>query len=317
MRNPVRSLLAATVVLLVVAAGCAHDQKVTAGGSSTTVPDPGEPTTTTTAPPTTEVVQPGGYHDLVFRVVDCCGFTSADVALTSLPIISVMGDGTALLAGEGLPGGGDPGDGAALPNIRRGNVPPDALAALIEQARADGFLDHEVDFGTPGVTDLAYTTVTMVVDGTTHTLSAYALGYHSDPAEPRPQDGGTGVSAAQEELRTKLSALISSARDAVHDPARAYVPERISVFALPVPDASNGVVTPTVRPWPLDDPGAWAAGPAGVERCRTYAGADAQTVFAAAQAASVADIWGVTGKATHRLEFRPLLPDETSKCEQT
>lgn len=295
-------LLALPLALLLGLSACGSDGEDVSAGGDTTAPAPDG---STTAPPVS--VAPGEPDEVVIRVETAGGFVPVDVALATLPELSIMGDGTALVTGPQTmqyPG-------SALPNLLQGSVAPEVVADLITAAREAGLLDGEIDFGTPGITDMASTSVTLSVDGEVTVQSAYALSFE-DPAAVDQ------LTPEQSEARTKLADFITAAQEAVRDASRVYTPERVSVFRLPVFDGVEGGIDPGVATWPLDDPFAWPASSA-TEGCQTYEGEDAATVIAAAVDTNTATNWSIDAgpgadPVPFRLVFRPLLPDETQRC---
>jgi hypothetical protein len=189
--------------------------------------------------------------------------------------------------------------GPALPNVQEFRLTRSGLARVVDDARAAGLLDSSPpDYGDPGITDQATTTVTVSVGGTTHRVEVYALGF----------DGRvSGVTAEQRENRQRLERLIRRAGDpsalggdVVPGSSRRYEPATLAVLVRPA-DTTGG----DVRAWPLADL-------AGID-CVALSGADRTAVLDAARTAGAGDTW-TSGDATYQLTFRPLLPDERS-CE--
>ena len=319
MRNLFR-LIALPVALLLVAAACGSDQQDVRADPPTSTTSPGG---TTDRPPTDP--PPSVYNvsrqadDVVFRVNDCCGYVPAEIALGSVPSLSILGDGTVITVGpttQQYPP-------HALPNLLTNATSPMSIDRLITEAQDAGLLDADVDFGQPGITDMASTTVTLTFDGKQHTISAYAL------SADTPSEAESGLTAKQIANRKALVALLQAANNAGGDAFGTFEPKAVSVYVLPVPENGGveGGVDPGQAVWPLDDPTAWPKQTESSYVCNTYSGDDAVKALAAAKGASTATNWslgsttpttGPAGNTTSpppfRLVFRPLLPDEKTAC---
>jgi hypothetical protein len=225
------------------------------------------------------------------RVVTEGGFTAETRRPAHLPQLSVFGDGRVVVIGPTAlqyPG-------PALPNLQEFRVTRAGLARILETARAAGLLDDAVpDYGDPGVTDQATTTVTVRADGITRRVDVYALGFRGRVS---------GVTPEQSEQRDRLQQFIELAGDAgalgddvVAGSERRYEPTALAVRVEPA-DASDG----ETHGWPLGDL-------AGAE-CAVHRGADVARALDVARTAHEGDAWESAG-ATYTVTFRPLLPDE-------
>jgi hypothetical protein len=210
-----------------------------------------------------------------------------------LPKLSVFGDGRVVVVGPTTleyPG-------PALPNLQEFRVTPDGLTRILDAARAAGLLgDEPPDYGEPGITDQATTTVTVHADGVTRRADAYALGFKGRLS---------GVTPEQDENRRRLERFIEQAgdvaalrNDVVSRSERRYEPGAIAVLVR----LSDATGTDT-HAWPLGDL-------AGTD-CVVFTGSDLGSVVAAARAAREGEAWTSAG-ASYDLDFRPLLPDEHS-----
>jgi hypothetical protein len=234
---------------------------------------------------------PTGPDEVVVRVVTEGGFTAETRRPAHLPQLSVFGDGRVVVIGPTAlqyPG-------PALPNLQEFRVTRAGLARILETARAAGLLDDAVpDYGDPGVTDQATTTVTVRADGITRRVDVYALGFRGRVS---------GVTPEQSEQRDRLQQFIELAGDAgalgddvVAGSERRYEPTALAVRVEPA-DASDG----ETHGWPLGDL-------AGAE-CAVHRGADVARALDVARTAHEGDAWESAG-ATYTVTFRPLLPDE-------
>ena len=231
---------------------------------------------------------PAGADEVVLRVVSQGEFAAESRQPAQLPRLSVYGDGRVIILGPTtleFPG-------PALPNVQEFRLTREGLTRVVDDARNAGLLDDPPpDYGDPGITDQATTTVTVRTNGTTRRVAVYALNF-SD-----------GVTVEQRENRQRLERLIQRAgdpdlqrRDVLAGSERRYEPASLAVLVRPS-DMTDG----DVRDWPLGDL-------AGTD-CVVLTGADAATASAAARGTSDGDAWESAG-ATYTVTFRPLLPDE-------
>jgi hypothetical protein len=229
----------------------------------------------------------------VLRVVSQGGFAAESRQPAQLPRLSVYGDGRVIILGPTtleFPG-------PALPNVQEFRLTREGLTRVVDDARDAGLLDDPPpDYGDPGITDQATTTVTVRTNGTTRQVAVYALNL-SD-----------GVTAEQRENRQRLERLIQRAGDpdsqrgdVVPGSQRRYEPAALAVLARP----SDATGTDT-HAWPLGDL-------AGTD-CVVFTGGDVTTGVEAARSAREGDAWESAG-ATYSVVFRPLLPDERN-CDE-
>jgi hypothetical protein len=233
---------------------------------------------------------PDRSDELVLRVVTRGGFAAEASQRGRVPQLSVFVDGRAITLGPTtleFPG-------PALPNLQEFRLTREGLARIIDEARNAGLLDDPPpDFGDAGSTDQPTTTVTVSVDGRTRRVDVYAL------------EVDEGLTADQRENRQRLRALIQLAGDA--DALRAFVvPDsgrRYEPTALAVLIRQSNTTGGEKRAWPLGDLEGM--------RCVVVRGNDLNSVLEAARSAREDDRWESAG-ATYALEFRPLLPDQSS-----
>jgi hypothetical protein len=235
----------------------------------------------------------GAASDLVVQVTVGGGFVPVDAALSTVPTVTVLADGTVLTPGIVTmiyPG-------PAVSPIQEAHVDPADVDALVAKARELGLLDGPLDFGQPAISDAPTTSVTIVADGVRHTHDAYALSM-GDGA------GSAGVDATAAANRTALAELVAAAQalgvgDAEWEPD-AYA---VTVIGPATPDPSQPA-RPAVD-WPL----ATAPATTGDYACTVVDGADAATLGAALASADQATPW-VIGGVEYDLAFRPLVPGD-------
>ncbi|HKH26583.1 MAG TPA: hypothetical protein VKB11_05530, partial [Acidimicrobiia bacterium] len=208
---------------------------------------------------------PVGTDEVVVRVVTSGGFAAESRQPAQLPQLSVFGDGRLIVYGPTtlqFPG-------PALPNLQEVRVTGAGLRRIVDEARAAGLLDDPPpDYGEPGVTDQATTTVTVRAGSTTRQVEVYALGFKGRVS---------GVTPEHSENRRRLQQFIQLAGDpgaldeeVVRDSERRYEPAALAVLVRPS-DSTEG----DTRAWPLGDLAA--------TDCTVYTDGDLGTVLDAAR----------------------------------
>jgi hypothetical protein len=265
------SALAAVAAVALALAAC--------GGSSSSAGGSGPPRPS------------AGPDEVVVRVLTSGGFTAESRQAAHLPEVSVFGDGRVVVVGPTtleFPG-------PALPNLQELRVTDDGLTRILRAARDAGLLDDAApDYGDPGVTDQATTTVTVRTDGRTRQVEVYALAFKGRVS---------GVTPEQNENRDRLERFIELTGDAgalgddvVAGSERRYEPTALAVLVRPA-DASD------------DDTHAWPLGDLAGTDCVVITGSNLAAVVGAARTAREREAWTSAG-STYSVVFRPLLPDE-------
>jgi hypothetical protein len=242
--------------------------------------------------------RPGPRGDAVaIRISVGGGFSPQGLDFASVPTV-VLHDGTVLTGGAitlQFPGP------AVLPVVT-GRLDQHAVDELLGAAREAG-LDGSPDYGTPGVTDLASTTVQVDLDGELHEVSAYALGF-----EEGDSSAGAGLTAGQRAARAELQAFVQRVSDA----ATAAATEPYAPAAYQVEAYEAGPVDPSADPplpneldWPLAEP--LVAG-----RCLEVAGADADALARALEQATSITRWH-SGEQVLTIAVKTVLPG-TDPC---
>jgi hypothetical protein len=247
-------------------------------------------------------------EDIVFQVTTGGGFVDLDVHLTTMPSLTVYGDGRALVVDPGQ--GWSPGD--MLP-VAAGRVDDGEMDALVGAAQSSGLFDGDVpDFGTPAITDVGGTTVTFDDGhGAAVTVDAYALDEYGDDYS---HEGN--LDDAQRERRRALRGLITAAEEAVDD-TTPYQPDRLRVFDMTghgsfSDDSPDG----SAVDWPGPDFDALFADTADADDddfdppCAAVQGADATAVADAAAGRATGTRWRDGSGDVRALVLRPLLPGE-------
>src|SRR5918999_4386655 len=115
---------------------------------------------------------PTGPDQLVLRIDSGGGFVPPEFLLTDLPDLSLLGDGRLVVLGPQI----EIYPGPALPNLQVRQLTRDGMQALLEAAREAGLFGPDAHYDNRCVADVPTTTFTLVAEGKTHMISAYALG---------------------------------------------------------------------------------------------------------------------------------------------
>jgi hypothetical protein len=252
------------------------------------------------------IQHPTGVDDLVLRMAVGGGFVPVEYNLKAVPAVSIYGDGRMIVEGPVI----EIYPGPAMPNLQVSRLTEEALQAILVEAEKAGLLGEDASYDYPCVTDLPTTTFTVVAEGTTHTVSAYALGF---------EEGTTGTCDGAEgdaEARAALVAFSQKLGDLSWLPegsvsaAEPYTPTEMRVYVRPY--QADPQLAQTSTPWPIDPPLAEFGEPdpnLGDTRCGVVSGSDLETLLPDAQAANELTPWTSEG-SEYGLIFRPLLPDE-------
>lgn len=245
-----------------------------------------------------------GSSDLVLRVDMVGGFVPPQYVLTSVPTFSLYGDGTAIFTGPQIEIYPSP----ALPPVLSSRLTGSGMQKVLEAARDAGlFVDASYD-DFCGVADVGSTVFTTTVEGATHTVSAYALGF----------DGCTDNVEARATLFAFLGTLtdlswLESEMDIV-GPTGPYAYTSMAIFVEPYAPYDDPTLPQQEVAWPLATPLASFGGDpiSGLEtRCGVVTGADLETLRPLFESTNQMTPWTSEGERWH-LALRPLLPDETA-----
>lgn len=293
-----RGLMIAAAVPLLLLGACARPGTA---GSDAAAPGTGS------AGPVTEratTAPPSGSGTLALRVEHRGGFVPAETIPSRIPLFSVYSDGRAL--SEGPVPAIYP--GPALPNLQEIRLSPERVRELTTAAVTAGVRSGG-DFGVPGVADIPSTRISVVTDQGEQVVEVMALN------EASPDD--TALTPAQHAARKRLSAWLASLSamfaDAASPPAAPYQPQKLAVLAQPYQETGDGFGGDPVK-WPAAAtlPGGFLNEQLKIN-CLTVEGTEKDAVLAAARKANQRTPWESGGKKW-QVQFRPLLPDETS-CE--
>jgi hypothetical protein len=253
---------------------------------------------------------PTGPDDLVIRIAQGGGFVPVEYNLRALPGISIYGDGRMIVEGPQI----EIYPGPALPNLQVRRLTEEAIQAILEEARKAGLLGADATYDYPCVTDLPTTTFTVVAEGRTHTVSAYALGFEQGTTGSCGGMNGIEVDAEARaklfDFQVELGGLDSWLPEGSIGREQAFEPSEMRLYVLPY----RGDRTLQQEPvdWPLA-PELDAFGEPDPNltdiRCGVVAGEDLATLLQDARSANELTPWTSDGDE-FALIFRPLLPDE-------
>lgn len=244
-----------------------------------------------------------GSDQLVLRITSGGGLVPMNVLLTQTPWFALYGDGRIVVRGpatESYPG-------PLLPNLRQIQVTPAEIQKILAAADQAGLLGPDASFNATDIFDASSTSFTTIVDGKTHSIGAYALGYE-----------GATMDAAMIEARKRLSGFEDKAGDMptflgreVSD-AGAYDATSMRLFTSPTDLSDPASLTHQVVAWPLSvDPGtAGEATKLPQTRCLVVTGSDLEAFLTVARKANTLTIW-TYGADRYSVSVRPLYPDET------
>ena len=280
--------LAAALALGLVACG---DQTVSTGGST-----PGS----TAATADGQITYSTDPTALLLRIDVSGGFVPVETIFTSLPQMSVYGDGTVITQGPQItiyPG-------PAVPNLLVRTLDEEGIETLLETALDAALVGPAPDYGQPPIADAPDTVVTINVNRQTYEHRANALGDFGT--------GDMGLTKAQADARKALAGFVSSSTDLAtlvgSDHITVEKPYEITgwrVRATVADSLPTGEPAPTVTPWPVV-----SFALASIGECRAVTGDQASEVTAAMQQANQLTYFA-EGGVTYQVLARPLLPDET------
>jgi hypothetical protein len=301
MTTSMRRLILPLVLLSLGVAAC--------GGLRDDDPGPGDDPTEPAG-----IDHPTGPDELILRIDSGGGFVPAEFLLTDLPDLSLLGDGRLVVLGPQI----EIYPGPALPNLQVRQLTEDGVQALLGAARDAGLFGPDAHYDNACITDVPTTTFTLVAEGKTHVISAYALGFggveEDETCVPNPADAAARRKLAKfQELAFgpdtwMPEGSVGTEQEFAFDELRLFV-EPAALDAV-----GDEGIEPTVVDWPLDTPLADFSeptpdAPAG-ERCGTVSGADLATLMPDLREANQLTLWDSDGQ-TYRLFLRPLLPDES------
>ena len=279
------SALVALTLLLAFAGGCGSED-----APAPTAPPPPEPAPVGPSPETLDLPDDAGHFFL--EVWEGPGFVPIEYSLGRPPRYAVTVGGSFYYEGPTI----EIFPGPLLPNIQRGQLSAEHLAAVIEATAATGIsqideLNIPQPTTGPVIADAPMYEVVLRDRQGSHRLRIEALGSlsHTDPR----------VIA----VRELMARLDQAAADTASEP---FVGERVQVYVIARPMPPEPSVL-NERPWPLPDPPPEDGG-MGFE-CRVYEGEAAAGLLEIFADAHHGTRWSHRG-ALQQLLARSLLPRE-------
>jgi len=247
------------------------------------------------------LTRPTGSDEVVVQVMVAGGFVPVGTAVSMVPTVTVLGDGTVITPAPVLaiyPG-------PAMTPLQSVSVPSGTVDSLVERAGDLGLLEGPLEFGQPPVADAPDTIVTLTANGKEHRHVANALGLGGrldDVGAPRQIS--EQAAANRRALRSFLDAT-----EALPPGERPWKPSAIAVYALgddkPDPDLAQ-----PERKWPLTrEPATQPAAPGETIPCTLIAGGDVNVLLDALSNANARTPWIVSGRNVS-LAFRPVVPGQ-------
>lgn len=278
-----RSLTVAVAAVVLLAGACANDEEGGIGGGG--------------------LDYPTGSAELVLRVEHVGGFLPVELTVSSLPAVSIYGDGRMIVQGPVI----EIYPGPALPNLQVTRLSEDGLLAILDAARDAGLLRGNATYGYPCVADAATTRFTVTAEGRTSVVEAYALGLEAGDCR-----GDVDIEARAKllEFQTDLGDLRGWLPQGSVGQEEAYSPAEMRVYVQPYRGAED-LPQPRVD-WPLVQPLPGFGEPIETVpeiRCGVVAGDDFSSLLREARRANQLTPW-MSGGEEFGLIFRPLLPDE-------
>ena len=244
-----------------------------------------------------------GSDQLVLRIASGGGLVPPQFTLTQTPLFALYGDGLIVVQGpvdSKFPG-------PLLPNLRQIRITPAEIQKIVAAADAAGLLGPDARFDATNIFDAGTTTFTATVDGQTHTIGAYALGYEVTVGDAVLAEARKKLSGFEDALGD-LAAFLSRG---LGDEA-AYDAAATRLFTSPVDASVQSDQTRQTLAWPLSvDPGtAGEATQVPKTRCLVVTGSDQAAFLAIAKTANSQTVWSY-GTNSYSVLMRPLYPDET------
>jgi hypothetical protein len=234
----------------------------------------------------------------VVQVLIQGGFAPVESAVTAVPTVTVLGDGTVITTAPVTaiyPG-------PAISPLQSVKVDAATVDGLIDKARELRLLRDAPDYGRPSVADAPDTTVTVSAEGRTYRHQAYALGIFDEPASRDRREGGLSEEAVAN--RRALSSFVEAAQ-AMPPGEQPWKPASVAVYDLG-PYQPEPQLTQRPADWPLARPPAVRTD---LFACTLVDGADAGGLLAAVERANSRTPWVING-AQRSLAFRPIVPGQ-------
>ena len=305
-RLALRRIAVAVSAVAVLGAACAEARP---GGGGT----PTDPTGPSPSPVTPGISHPAGPNDLILKIEQTGGFVPVQWMLARLPSFALYGDGTLLTLGAQIEIYPQP----ALPPVLVQHLTEDGIQRILELAEEAGLLGHDAMYMNHCVADVTTTVFTVVADGGTHVVSAYALGFDEGKNNPCVPENQVEARKALVEFESQMADLSKSLPAGSYDDPQPWDPTGLRLYVTEGDPSTEPGLNQTEIAWPLEenlaefgDPFGENGDPGFGTRCGTVEGDDLATLLPLAQQATQITPWTSDGK-TYGITFRPLFPDES------
>ncbi|MGH2462151.1 MAG: hypothetical protein ACRDFZ_00820 [Candidatus Limnocylindria bacterium] len=267
------------------------------------------------------IPHPAG-SEVVVRIAWTGGFVPYQYHFTSLPRLTLLGDGRVLVEGPQIEIYPPP----ALPSVQTRRLTEEGIQSVLFRILETGLFDasHSYDAATQFIADANSTVFTVRADNREVVVDIYALGLLTDPI-----GAPTGVPTDELEAHDRLTALERDlmdldawipADDWAEPSWQTYQPESLRLVIANIDDQPpdpDGLDAEPVA-WPVGtDPDQFGT-PSTIQdfRCGVVGGEEAAAWYAALSQANTLTRWSHDGHL-YSVAPRPLLPDEPLDCGQT
>jgi hypothetical protein len=258
------------------------------------------------------IEHPTGAGQPILMITYDGGFVPAEYLFTRMPSFALYGDGTLVLQGAQM----EIYPGPALPAQVARTIDEAGIQAIL-RAALDAGLDRDGDYsdmGQMGITDVGTTRFQLSADGTTHVVTAYALGLEGEQQPGQPDDVWQ-MRRSLVRLQERLGVLDWLPGGSLGDE---HPFEAASARLLVAPYRPDEELPQAPVAWPLPRGLATFGEPADMLgdawRCGVIEGEDWAAVHDLATSANTLTPWTSDGRRS-TIVFRPLLPDETGCVE--
>jgi hypothetical protein len=224
---------------------------------------------------------PTGADEVVLEVFSGGGYVPLVSMRREFPAAVLYGDGRLVTAVES-----ESEEEPAVPELEVTRLDETEVDELVSAAQEAG-VGEGIDYGTPEITDLPTTTVTLRTTKGTEEASVYGLGF---------EDADTSVSAEQEDARMGLNEFIDSLLAHEGEP---FDPGAYVVTSIATTGPGPGGVE-----WPLEAD-RFASGKRS-EVCTIVDGRDAEELVKAARDAALETVWS-EGRAQAEVAIKPAI----------
>jgi hypothetical protein len=267
------------------------------------------------------VPHPAG-SEVVVRIAWTGGFVPYEFIFTSVPRLTLLGDGRVLVEGPQI----DIYPGPALPNVQVRRLTEEGIQSILFRIAETGLFDesHSYNAATQFIADANSTVFTVRVENREVVVDVYALGLLAEPNVGTP-----GIPTEELEAHERLTALETAlldleawipADDWADATWRSYAPDALRLVVANIdaqPPNPDGLDSEPI-PWPGTTAPDQFGTPSTIQdfRCGVVSGAEGAAWYAALTQANQLTRWSHDGHL-YSVTPRPLLPDEPLDCGQT